>query len=82
MAVERGAKVSYTLLQRVSNLLICSRCFRRNVHQPLVQVFSRHHRPLPLCPACSGRLSSGHTARVISFETHACMGASGDTAAD
>lgn len=60
--------VSYTLLNQLSDLLICSRCFRRNVRQPLVQVFSRRHRPVHLCPECSGKVKPGGTAKVLKFE--------------
>lgn len=73
MAACRQRNVSYTLLERVSRLLICSRCFRRNVHQPLTRVFSRRHRILPLCSVCSGQLNPGHTARVIPFDLEAAL---------
>ena len=58
-------KVSYTLLDRFTDLLICSRCFKRHVRQPVRQLLSTRHRPLALCNACSCKASAEYEARVI-----------------
>jgi len=60
--------VSYELMDRVTDLLICSRCFRRNVRKPIRTVVSRRHKPMPVCPECSGKIKPGHVAKVVSFD--------------
>ena len=64
---EKESNVSYTLMDRVTDLLICSRCFRRNVRKKVTTHFSRRGRPMPVCDECSGRIKPGHTAKVVSI---------------
>ncbi len=64
---EKGAKISYTLMERVTDLLICSRCFRRNVRMPVRMLLSNRRRPMPVCDECSGRIKPGHKAKVVSI---------------
>jgi hypothetical protein len=61
----RRSKVSYALLERFSDLLICGRCFSHKVCKPVRQVFSSHHRPLALCHECSRAIRSEHRAQVV-----------------
>ncbi|MDP7041564.1 MAG: hypothetical protein QGF91_02825 [Gammaproteobacteria bacterium] len=61
-------KVSYKLLDRFTDLLICSRCFRRHVRQPVRQLLSTRHRPLALCNECSCKASAEHEARVTRLD--------------
>ena len=60
-------KVSYTLLEHFSDLLICGRCFSQQVRKPVRQLLSSHHKPLALCHDCSREVLAEHRARVISF---------------
>ncbi len=65
---DNDPKVSYKLIDRVTDLLICSRCFRRNVRKPIRAVISSRHKPMPVCDECSGRIKPGHVAKVVSFD--------------
>jgi hypothetical protein len=58
-------RVSYELLARFSELLICGRCFSRNVLKPVPQVLSSRHKPLAICHECSRKLQADHQARVL-----------------
>ncbi len=62
---EKEAKVSYALMDRVTELLICSRCFRRSVRKSVRTLISTRRPPMPVCDECSGRIKPGHTAKVI-----------------
>ncbi len=64
---EQDHKVSYKLMERVTDLLICSRCFRRNVRRKITLHFSSRQRPMPVCDECSGRIKPGHTAQIVSL---------------
>jgi len=64
---EHEHKVSYKLMERVTDLLICSRCFRRNVRKPITAMLSPGQKPVPICAECSGRLKPGHIAKVVSI---------------
>jgi hypothetical protein len=44
--------VDYSLMRRLSSLLLCSRCLKHGVRRPVVQVISARHRAQPLCPTC------------------------------
>jgi hypothetical protein len=61
----RRRNVSYALLERFSELLICARCFRNNHRNPVRQILSRHHRPLPLCHKCSHEVLGDRNAEVL-----------------
>ena len=65
---DKESIVSYKLMDRVTDLLICSRCFRRNVRKQIRAKLSKHQRPMPVCDECSGRLKPGHVAKVVSFD--------------
>lgn len=60
--------VTYRLLERVTNLLICSRCFRRNVRRPVKMVLSRQHKPMPVCAECSGESRASGPAKVLQLD--------------
>jgi hypothetical protein len=62
---EQDHKVSYKLMERVTDLLICSRCFRRNVRRKIILHLSSRKRPMPMCDECSGRIKPGHTAQIV-----------------
>jgi hypothetical protein len=44
--------VTYGLLRRFSDQLLCSRCLRRGVKSRVAQIISERHRPQSLCAAC------------------------------
>ncbi len=53
MATLVQNKVDYRLLNRLSDLVICSRCFRLGTVTPVPQVISSRHALKNVCPACS-----------------------------
>ena len=46
------AHVDYSLLDRRSNQLLCSRCLKAGIRRPVVQVISARHRLQSLCRPC------------------------------
>ena len=54
MATTRSDNVDYRLLNRLNNLVICSRCLRAGRVTPIPQLFSAYQRPRNLCPGCRG----------------------------
>ena len=64
--MERTAKVvDYSLLQRLSDQLLCSRCLKRGVRTPVVQVISTRHRLRSLCRSCRTGKSEGTLANTV-----------------
>ena len=47
--------VSYRLLNRLSNLVICSRCLRSGVVTPVPQIISGRHSLTNECAECRSR---------------------------
>ena len=52
MAAAAKDNVSYRLLDRLSNLVICSRCLRSGVVTPVPQVISGRHSLTNECVDC------------------------------
>lgn len=52
MASTTKDKVDYRLLNRLSNLVICSCCLRRGKVTPVPQVISDRHVLTNECPSC------------------------------
>jgi hypothetical protein len=52
MAAAAKDNVSYHLLNRLSNLVICSRCLRAGVVTPVPQVISGRHSLTHECADC------------------------------
>jgi hypothetical protein len=52
MAAAAKGNVSYRLLNRLSNLVICSRCLRAGVVTPVPQVISGRHSLTNECADC------------------------------
>ena len=52
MASIAQGKVSYRLLEQLSNLVICSRCLRRGKVTPVPQLISNRHTLTNECAAC------------------------------
>jgi hypothetical protein len=61
----KAGRVSYGLLDRIADFLICSRCFRNNRVQPIRRPLSRRHQPVALCRQCSAELNSAHDAELV-----------------
>ena len=57
-------KVDYSLLERFTELLICSGCFKKHEHQPVRQLVSGRHRPLALCPECASKRQGSNPDRA------------------
>jgi len=66
-ASRARAEVDYSLLERFTELLICARCFRKHVRQPVRQLVSGRHRPLALCHVCASRAAADERAPVLRF---------------
>ncbi len=45
-------KVDYRLLDALSDLVLCSRCFQQGKATPVPQLISSRHRIRNLCPSC------------------------------
>jgi superfamily II helicase len=58
-------QVSYGLLDRIADFLICSRCFRNNRVQPIRRPLSQRHQPVALCRKCSAELNHEHEADLV-----------------
>ena len=52
MAATAKDNVSYRLLDRLSNLVICSRCLRSGVVTPVPQIISGRHSLTNECAEC------------------------------
>jgi hypothetical protein len=70
MATLANDNVDYRLLNKLSNLVICSQCLRSGKVTPVPQVFSKHHRPHNVCPHCRhGKISGlkGTFGKILAF---------------
>lgn len=52
MASIARDNVDYRLLNRLSNLVICSCCLRRGKVTPVPQIITDRHSLTNMCPAC------------------------------
>lgn len=52
MASTATGKVDYRLLDRLSDLVICSSCFQEGKVTPVPQVISDRHTLQNVCPEC------------------------------
>lgn len=52
MASVNRDNVSYRLLNRLSNLVICSRCLRAGIVKPVPQIISGRHALTNECAEC------------------------------
>ena len=52
MASSATANVDYRLLDRLSNLVICSQCLQVGKVTPVPQIFSPRHTPHNVCSSC------------------------------
>ncbi len=55
---EPAPKIDFGLLNRLTDLVICSRCFQSGRLNPVVQVVSGRHRPRTLCQDCTQQARS------------------------
>lgn len=63
MAAIAKNNVSYRLLNRLSNLVICSRCLRAGVVTPVPQVISGRHSLTNECAECRAAHAERHHHR-------------------
>ena len=78
MATAANDNVDYRLLNRLSSLVLCSKCFQKGKVTPVPQLITATRRPTNLCPACRanairkgsvGRASrNGALAKVLQFK--------------
>ncbi len=63
--------VSYRLLNRLSNLVICSRCLRSGVVTPVPQLISGRHALTNECADCRAKKASarGHVRKLAKLIT-------------
>lgn len=71
MATIAKDNVSYRLLNRLSSLVICSRCLRAGKVTPVPQVISGRHSLTNECADCRARKAeqSGHRRKLASLLT-------------
>jgi superfamily II helicase len=62
--------VDYSMLDRFTELLICSRCFSKHIRQPIRQLVSTRHRPLALCQECASEQMVSGRAPVLRIRQH------------
>lgn len=55
--------ISYRLLNRLSNLVICSRCLRSGVVTPVPQIISGRHSLTNECAECRSKNPEQHSRR-------------------
>ena len=48
----QSADIDYRLVSAISDLVICSRCFRSGKVTPVPQLISERHTIKNLCPSC------------------------------
>jgi hypothetical protein len=76
MATKKNfsSNIDYSLLERFTELLICSGCFKKHEHQPVRQLVSGRHRPLALCLECGSKRQALTKAPVLHLKrTNAYM---------
>ena len=71
MAAVAKDKVSYRLLNRLSNLVICSRCLRSGVVTPVPQIISGRHSLTNECAECRAKdiERQGHRRKLAKLLT-------------
>ncbi len=70
MATAAKDNVDYRLLNKLSNLVICSHCLRSGKVTPVPQVFSKRHTPHNVCSHCQRRLTGKvrkSAGKILSF---------------
>lgn len=74
MAVTAKDNVSYRLLNRLSQLVICTSCLRAGVVTPVPQVISGRHTLTNECTECRTRHSErrGHRPKLANLLTLHC----------
>lgn len=63
MATIANDNVDYRLLDRLSNLVICSSCLQRGTVTPVAQVISGRHSLTNKCPDCRFEAAGRRTYR-------------------
>ncbi len=70
MATAAKDNVDYRLLNKLSDLVLCSFCLRAGKVTPVPQVFSKRHTPHNVCLLCrrrlAGRIRKG-TGKILAF---------------
>ena len=61
------ANVDYRLLDRLSNLVICSQCLRVGKVTPVPQIFSPRHTPHNVCSSCRSSTKQSAPANKAGF---------------
>lgn len=46
------AAIDFSLLERLTDEFVCTRCFQAGILTPVTQIVSKHHRPKTLCRDC------------------------------
>ena len=71
MAAVAKDNVSYRLLNRLSNLVICCRCLRSGVVTPVPQIISGRHSLTNECAECRAKNSErqGHRRKLAKLLT-------------
>ncbi|MDJ0941212.1 MAG: hypothetical protein QNJ00_15740 [Woeseiaceae bacterium] len=65
MATPTKDNVDYRLLNRMSNLVICSSCLRSGKVTPVPQIISDLRPPTNVCPTCRAERTPGGIRRPL-----------------
>jgi len=63
--VHARAEIDRRFLSFVTDLVLCSHCFRHGLRTPIRQPISHRHRPRTLCRDCSAEDARGREARSL-----------------
>ena len=61
---EATSNIDLRLLNHLTDLVVCSRCFRAGRLKPVVQIVSERHRPRTLCRDCDSQERRHDTGTV------------------
>ena len=62
---QARASIDFTLLERLTDEFVCTRCFQEGIVTPLTQVVSKFHRPRTLCRDCEPLEKERPAAQVV-----------------
>lgn len=58
-------EISYQLLEKQGEQILCTRCWQRGIYRPVPQILARNKTPRTLCSPCAA--GGGETGSVVPF---------------
>lgn len=58
-------EISYQLLEKQGEQILCTRCWQRGIYRPVPQILTRNKAPRTLCSPCAA--GGGETGTVVPF---------------